>query len=759
MPPPKKRAYHWSWTETDSPCDTSDGNGKGDITGTNTQTWSKLRSASLGSSLCSEHKYSSIDANKSASLERRLSSSATESIPSPTTPCPDGIEDSDLPVFSPEMINLETHFISSENKLESKKLYDPRNFVQCSYAPDKVSAHHSGTATPKPLPTPEPRSEVQKPHVNHFHLEHPLNLSLSGMSRHSSLEEDKMTLLKEHQSSLSHKKLLDPPYAASSSWREPGNPEINICETYPENVKSALSSDFISEVSSPILRLNLSLGKIMNDKDVASGPLRYTLACDSKTLAAPSDLKSSSHLYPSYEKTAFSSLLSEGRMASLLTCNDSPKLKLALGVTEILRSTVNSRTRSMNRCGSNDREMKISRKLPLADLNTDGQILRQAHGAAESDSSTQSLASGGQTQTFSEGKLKKKWTQRMLSEAKLEEEQNISQTSEKSEAKETTAVSVNDQQNGCRDSDTRIISLQRNDKLLYPMFRNLFELEDLKTMPLQQIESLTACENCNSVSSSAKQAGVLDSYTAGSCHSHRSASFNASSHPKLMMQLSQNQQSHKPHQSKLQICLNDKNIKGQDATELARKMVLNNSLSRDFTYHKNGTFSSKDGAFISGADIKIDMSKDLIGEQALKDFSSKQTSQDLSSKQILNQMAACGKKFMEHIVEQLCKTDFSEDQHFVQSTHSVIDQHVKTEVSANTVSDSIPCTESSPIFKKVPQCEFGAVLDGLKQEKLDGSVKEEENIDYSVLTASSLVEKVIKQVCTVQLFDLRISVV
>lgn len=674
MPPPKKRARHWSLTETDNAAESPAGSlasenklphcqSKTDLSPLNLSIYSQ-RLLSLPQS---EDRYSSVEKYKILSPRRRLSSSATESIPSPSPPYVDGAES---PVFATE---------ASDNQAF---------FNLPTFSASRDSSAIVTKATTAPLPP----------------LPHRADLSNNNGGSHSqaqlqlvSVEASKTVLAKaetsESSQSVSHgsphpsnpKLLADAQFKVDIKmekhnpdfyqWREPSKTKSLAFECSPQIGKSQIEDAVPRNKSKPFSAVDESFSKI-NDgspfqnlftEEQQNYP-RYESANEVRQAPFSSKLLLQNIKFEHELKPAIQGKL--GLTSSI--CEDKKFALVNEPETSLPKLNLSSNNVTSSGCGL-FQQFESLKKLTMNLGASVSPNLKDLYEPALRLPNTPTTAN-----TFSEGKLKKKWAERMLVEAKLEEDitqrQNLAQEIErKSQAS----------------GDLQLSSLGKNGNLMsgqaqapdakFP-FSNKSVKVETRNDQAGHSHNLKSGSNPNETQNAGSHHGRLilnQPLDAVKSYQSQNLSFSASSHPKLMLQLSQGQspQQYRPGQIWHQRYWNDAKIKqALDTTNRPDEQKL-------LSFGLNSEVPNKTQP---------------------------------NNKPILKPIAACGKKIYDHIVQQLCKSDFSGDK-----------------ISENTQSDQD--TMIRPDDNKV--------------EKLETQLQSDERKDCRPLTASSLVEKVVREVC------------
>ncbi|BFZ14317.1 hypothetical protein BsWGS_17356 [Bradybaena similaris] len=120
----------------------------------------------------------------------------------------------------------------------------------------------------------------------------------------------------------------------------------------------------------------------------------------------------------------------------------------------------------------------------------------------------------------------------------------------------------------------------------------------------------------------------------------------------------------------------------------------------------------------------------------------KLAAEDPSDKNI-NHIAACGKQFTDHMLEHFFTADFSKDKK-VMKTDICEDKQIVKECSGLK---ELVCEGNSAVVK--PDCwqRRGSILAGLREGSVVRWQKENHVVEYNLMTASSLVEKVVREFC------------
>lgn len=114
-----------------------------------------------------------------------------------------------------------------------------------------------------------------------------------------------------------------------------------------------------------------------------------------------------------------------------------------------------------------------------------------------------------------------------------------------------------------------------------------------------------------------------------------------------------------------------------------------------------------------------------------------------SNKNNLNQISTCGKRYTDHFLEHFFRTDLSKDKK-VMKTDICEDKQIVKECSGLK---ELVCEGNTAVVK--PDCgqKRGSILAGLREGSVGRSQKENHVVEYHLMTASSLVEKVVREVC------------
>ncbi|XP_059172935.1 uncharacterized protein LOC131953655 [Physella acuta] len=653
MAPPKKRARHWSLTESsevhgygsdhEGNCDRAV-----DLSPLNLTTHTPQYMSGESMAHCDES-YSSVERYKGASSRRRLSSSATESIPSPSPPY---VDDAESPVFTSE-------FSRSEKLAEPLPSFPGARVLSVNLPTDKshlvtLESTQPNCSSVKPLTSVSEHIQSQQLNVTlaqalravpQFHL----SAVSAGQASTPTTQQSKPVggqqvlfsqnilaqpgdkMAKSNTFKIDVKMEKNPDFY---QWREPG-------KTKP------ISSE-LSQNNKALISTNEAPSKLTHSFSYKEQPQNLALPCQIKL---ETENKPQS---PSQTKMDLSSLLSAGRISSLLSNNDvsSPKLTLVSSSSSAPSVGLFQNFEGLSKLGVN--------------LNTGtGCVYKEKESIIK-------VPSSNPANTFSEGKLKKKWAERMLVEAKLKEDLTQAQTAVAATLVDSRITTLNANQTNAGQGKAESQHFQLKIKPELP--DTGYERNNLYT----DLKATNDGDNKETLFNHPAEKAPRPTPT-------RSTSFSASSHPKLMLQLSQTQ----PLQ--------------QRASQIWSQTLVNPA---KVAPDHQGT------APVAGDQKAFKLSPRPETTNCAAGFPKEE------SKPVLNSITACGQKIYDHIVEQLTKSDFSGDRAMAQNSAIrnafLSDTHLKH----------------------------------IKAEAIKAEPKwQEDRKDFSPLLVTNLVEKVVREVC------------
>lgn len=615
------------------------------------------------------------------------------------------MDDADSPVFSPDAARQEN--LSGESRLDSHDHFDylPQNLSRyASRSPTLVSR----TSVHIPFDQKD-QSVCQKvlksmtPDPVTVSLHQPLNI-LTGTSG-SVLPGDYPLPNTAHRGTFlslysvpTSKTYGNPEGDAKSengnesftAWREVDKRRTKSEELLPEALNLHRSSCYTEETCPPSGTLSHPKEKQVKYNSPHPDLTRFEPKCDVKThtesSALPVDLSFMSSACSSV-KASSTSMISKGRIASILNNSSVSSEMFHVDASsyhcasETLSKITSEAKKGVKSCGDK-REPKScqlveqSTSLPMViSAGRNNSIINSQPGIKVHEAHGPNQPSNN-PQVFREVKLKKKWTERMLIETKLNDltQQTVgtgghSLSNDAFNAGIRSDMGTNAYQNVLHLESTPGPCVVKNFSSVITSGSSNKETTMLKMPTAYDIPSLQALLILN------QPAGFSETGQ-NHLHAHTPFSPSSTSHTKLMLQLAQNQLTDRQDEAKSNNFRDESIIKSEPGvTTFTRIHQDYKCVNANQHLQASHRIEGIDGCSVNnrrpegGSTCNEGDIKNRKVDDTSKNFQVK--SEDLNKKEVMNQITACGKKFMDRIVEQLCKSGLSGSNAGVCDKHSM----------------------------------------------------------------------------------------